>query len=71
MCRRDFENEVSLADAREIGGDLNPQHGEKNKLASQEKVVSGLLNSTQVVLVTIEKSPPQSHSLQVVEGSSQ
>ena len=71
MRRRDFENQISLADAGEIGGELNSQDGEKDTPASQEEVVDGLLDGAQVVLVALEKCPPQSHSLQVVEGSSQ
>ncbi len=71
MRRGDFENQISLADAGKIGGDLNSQDGEKDASASQEEVVDGLLDGAQVLLVALKRCPPQSHSLQVVEGSSQ
>jgi len=70
MRRREFENQISLADAGEIGGDLDSQDGEKDAPASQKEIVDGVLDGAQVVLVALEKSPPPSHSLQVIEGSS-
>jgi hypothetical protein len=71
MRRCDFENDISLTDTGEIGGKFDSQDGKKDAPASQKEIVDGLLDGAQVVLVALEKSPPQSRSLQIVEGSSQ
>src|SRR5437660_4304391 len=69
MRRRHSENQISLGDSGQIGGDLNSQDAEKDTPASKEEVIDGLLDGAQVVLVALKKSPPHSYSFQVIEGS--
>lgn len=71
MRRRDFENDISLADAGEIGGEFNSQDGKKDALARQKEIVDGLLDGAQVVLVALKESPSHSRALQVVEDPCQ
>ena len=71
MGCRDFENDIGLADAGEIGGEFDSQDGKKDALARQKEIVDGLLDRAQVVLVALKKSPSHSRALQVVEGPCQ